>query len=647
VTRTQRRVAGCALLVIGLGVLPLFASSGSILLQQMEYVYSLVLVAVGLNIVMGFAGQLSLGPGALFAVGGYTAAVLANHWPNQVGLLPMCAAAIVAAMVLGFLLGLPAGRVGGFYLGMVTLFFALVIPIVVGNMTITGGASGISLLANIDFVQHPSGPALYLLTAAIVLLAALMSWALLTSRIGHRFVVLRTSEELASSLGMSGYHTKLLAFVLSSIPAGLGGALYVYTQQFISPGSVTTTLSVYLLAACVIGGFGTVLGPVVGGILLLSLNQFLGSFSEYQGIIFGVLLVLFSVHLPSGLLGLGGNSPGFMPALRNALPPGLATLLKCPTGPEAQMGPPKNAAVPDSGLALGPHMPESASSNHLPLSVPYLSGPTQESLSLRGVRKSFGGVVALGGVDLDVAPSSIHGLIGSNGSGKTTLLNLVSGFYKADGGDIRIGDTRFMGTAGQAARIGVARTFQTPKLVPKLSVLANVVPAAEMTHRAGGWSSFLRLPAGRHADHEARLLAQDCLELLGIAEYADEPAGELPHGLRRLVELARALALRPRFLLLDEPGAGLSHFEVDRLRAILIAIREAGAGVLLVEHNVPLVLELADRVTALHLGRCLAEGPPSVIRSHPDVALAFLGESAESLRLEAPPVAADPGRMSE
>ena len=301
-------------ITLGLVAWPYLGHSQEFQLDRLEYIFTGLMVAIGLNVVTGFAGQLSLGPGAVYAIAGYAAAVLANDHPTTVGLLPMCVIALVASAIVGLLIGVPSLRVGGFYLGMTTLFFALLVPTVVANMKVTGKEQGISLLANIDFRQKVAGIGLYQLTLATVILLLLASWLLLESRTGHRFVTLATSEELASSIGIAPYRTKLLAFLASALPAGIGGAFYVYTQQFMAPGSVTPQLSIYLLAACVVGGFGTVLGPYVGGLLVIGLSQYLGSFEQYEGIIFGALLVLFAVALPEGIMGFDAKAARMSPA---------------------------------------------------------------------------------------------------------------------------------------------------------------------------------------------------------------------------------------------------------------------------------------------------------------------------------------------
>jgi branched-chain amino acid transport system permease protein len=600
------KVAGAVTLACAAAVLPALTSSSSYRLTQYEYILALVILAVSLNVTTGFAGQLALGPSAVFAVSGYTTVVVANHFPSQTGLLLMCVIGAAAGAVTGIVIGLPSLRVGGFYLAMVTLFAALAVPVVAGQMQLTGGSSGISLIANYQFNRYLNGWSLYEVCVGLTIAVIVASAAVRHSRVGRRFATLRTSEELASSVGVSPYRTKLLAFVLASAFGGLAGALYVYSQQFMSPDSATTTTSIYVLAACVIGGLGTVLGPVVGGVIVFGLNQFLGGFTEYQGIIFGFLLLLFVIGAPDGIMGTVERAR--------------SRLLASPATPPVEDTQPASLAAV-SPVADAARAAESPAASGGP-------GEGAGHLVISGATRAFGQVLAVDSVDLAVRPGTVHGLVGSNGSGKTTTLNLICGYIRLDSGRVELEGTRLDGRpAHQIARYGVARTFQTPKLVEGFTVLENLLPAVDPA--AGGMdvASALRLPAGRRWDKAARARARDVLELTGIPEWEGHLAERLPHGTRRIVEVARALLLRPRFVLLDEPAAGASPHELEMLAGAIRATAQAGVGVLLVEHNIPFVVDLAQELTVLHQGRRLASGPPSILRD-PAVASVFLGEDA-------------------
>ncbi|HEV3123676.1 MAG TPA: branched-chain amino acid ABC transporter ATP-binding protein/permease [Candidatus Dormibacteraeota bacterium] len=601
VSRWLRRWSFSIVVVLALAGLPPLRGWTDFDLLRLDHIIALVMVAIGLNVVTGFAGQLSLGPGAVFAVGGYVAAILAFHYPDHVNLPVMCAVGIGAAAIVGLIAGVPALRVSGFYLGMVTLYLALLIPSIVDSFEVTGGNNGIDLLQKFpDFTQDLSGMPLYEVTLGAMLAVVAFTGLLLYSRVGRRFTALRTSEVLAESLGVKAYRTKLLAFVISALPAGLGGAFYVYSQELISKSSIDPLISINLLAACVIGGFGRVWGPVVGGAIVLGLDQF-GSniplvgerLQEWELLINGVLLILIILLLPEGLV-------GFRPldALRRLRRRGVELrVVRFPPTVMSSGPPPLRRCAEPAGV-----------------------------FELSGISKRFGGVLAVDGVDLTLRPGSLHALIGPNGSGKTTLLNVASGFYRNDSGTMTVGNVRTRGgDAVGVARLGVARTFQTPKLIAGVSILDNVLVAADTTVACTGFESVFRLPRGIRCHHVARERALDCLRHVGLEAAAGLHAGEAPHGTRRLVEIARAMATDPLFLLLDEPAAGLSPAEVEGLKRMLRSLSAAGVGVLLVEHNMPLVLDLADEVTVLHRGSRIAHGGPAEVRRHPDVMRVYLG----------------------
>jgi ABC-type branched-subunit amino acid transport system ATPase component/ABC-type branched-subunit amino acid transport system permease subunit len=582
-------------------------------------------IAVALNIAMGYGGQYILGITAVFAVGAYAAVLAAKYHPHDIGLVAMCVIAAIAGAIGGLIIGLPALRVGGFYLALVSLFAAMAIPTVATQWNFVGADTGIPLYAVLGFAPEINGESLYVIVVTLVLLATLFSWALVHSRIGHRFVALETSEQLASSIGISAYRTKLVAILISSTMAGAAGGIYVYSQQFFAPGSSSVQFAILLLAGLVIGGTGTITGPLIGAALILGINQFFTSFQNYNGIVFGVILLLFAVFLPDGLMArievlserLGIRpAPGGGPAVTRAGPP--------PAAAPAHAGPDAAPTAGGGGLLDGRSVEAAIAA--LPPWPPVLGATDDSPLIIEGALRRFGGVTALAGLDLTVERGAVHGLIGSNGSGKTTLLNLISRFYSLDAGQIRIGTNRIdTGPAHAVARAGIARTFQAPKLVLRETAVENVIPAVELRVRCLGAESLLRLPRGIAANRQAREESLEILEALGLHKILGQSASTLPHGTRRMVELARAIALRPSFLLLDEPAAGLSHAELELLTAVIKHLAECGVGILLIEHNVPMVLSVASQVTALHQGKLLFRGTPDELRADTSVASAFLG----------------------
>jgi ABC-type branched-subunit amino acid transport system ATPase component/ABC-type branched-subunit amino acid transport system permease subunit len=564
-------------------------------LGEYEVVLSFVMVAVALNLAVGYAGQFLLGITAVFACGAYGAALVVKHHPAGVGLLVMCLIGLGVGAVGGLVIGLPSLRIGGFYLALVSLFATLAVPQVAQQWSFAGGEAGIPLFAVLGFAPKIAGETLYAIIVTATILLTLLSWAIVNSRVGHRLVLLGTSEQLAENLGVSVFRTKLLTILISSSIAGAAGGVYVYSQQFFAPTSTSAGLAILLIAAIVIGGMGTITGPLVGGAIVLGINQFFTAFQTYNGFVFGALLLVFAIFLPKGLLERVRTGASWF-------------TIRHPARPDTPRVAPKDP------VRLPVRKWES-----------WLPDDSEGSVEVVGARRSFGGVLAVSDVDLTLRPGTVHGLIGSNGSGKTTLLNLICGFYRLDAGAVRL-DGAPMGTRPHiVTRRGIARTFQTPKLMPQATVLENVVPAAELRIPVSGPESVLRLPRGVKADRESRDRATAALEVLGLQGLRDELAEHLPHGTRRMVELARAIAMTPKYLLLDEPAAGLSEPELELLVGTIRQLADFGVGVLLIEHNVPTVLEIAREVTVLHQGSRIFHGSPADLVTDAAVAEAFLG----------------------
>jgi branched-chain amino acid transport system permease protein len=587
---TIDRGAVAVLLVVGI-TLPYLLGQSAFELGQLEYIVALAMMAVGLNIVLGFAGQLFLGPTGLFGISAYIAAYLADHFLAAQSLAAMCLAGVVTSAVVAGLVALPALRISDFYLGMVTLFLALLVPTVFSRINAFGAATGLSLILNPNFVQHPAGLTLYEIGIAMLVVITAYSWLIRASRLGRQLAAIRSDAVLATSVGISPYRTKLISFLLAAIPCGIAGGYYVYSQQFIAPGSVPATLSIYVLAGVVIGGSGTIVGPIIGIALLIGASQYLGVFQTYQGVIFGLLLVLVAIGMPEGLI-------GFARQLWRRVRPA--------SGPRYEPADKPPAAAPASDR------------------------PTRPPVVAADVRKAFGGVQALDGVSITLRAGQVHAVVGPNGSGKTTLLNLISGYYQLDSGEIQIGSARIDHQRPErTARAGIGRTFQTPKLLLREPALQNVMIGADQAVGASLWRAVCRTPAGRAADRAARARVRWCVDAVGL-RLTDLDKQVIPHGHQRLLEVARALAASPDYIFLDEPAAGLSIAEVAELKRAVAAATAAGIGVLLVEHNLPIVFEIADEVTVLHQGKVIAHGTPADIGANEEVARVYLGRQLEA-----------------
>ena len=428
------------------------------------------------------------------------------------------------------------------------------------------------------------------------------SWLIKQSRLGRRLGALMASEDLAQSRRNRAILVlNSCRFYWRQSPAASGGALYVFSQQFISPGSVSPDLSIYILAGLVIGGGGTIIGPIIGTALVGAASQFLGSFDQYQGIVYGVALIGVAVGLPNGLVGMYHTIVDRFGHPRAAAPlPELDVVSK--TTAMSGVPPP---------LAVSPQLHPATD---------------RQVLSIRGARRSFGGVRAIDGVDLDVDAGRIHALVGPNGSGKTTLLNLICGFYRLDAGEISLGVSRLDRLrAAEVARLGIARTFQTPKLLIGDTALANVLIGADCSAHGSLAGAVLHTRRSRRVERVGIAWSHQALVEVGLLDASIEIAAVMPHGTQRLLEIARAVASQPIFLLLDEPAAGLSIAEVEVLESAVRQLAQNGLGVLLVEHNLPVVFDLADEVTVLHQGQVIARGTPAEVSGDPEVVRVYLG----------------------
>jgi|HubBroStandDraft_1064217.scaffolds.fasta_scaffold03445_3 branched-chain amino acid transport system permease protein len=578
------------LVVVGAVVVAPWAGIGGYWTRQIVLIAIMSSVVSGLNIVFGYAGELAVGQAALYAVGAY----VAGYMSVKLGVTDifLClAAAIAAVIVVGLISGLPGLRLGGWALAMVTFYLVLLIPDFVNLLPAqTGGAGGLAGIPNPTiFGAQLTGNGLY---AVIILVTA--AWFILFRNVvkspyGDRFLVLRQSPVLMSTLGVSVFRIKLLAYVIGAIPAGIAGVFFAFYSTFISPDSFTFTLAITIFAATVIGGSRSIYGAILGAALLIVIPGEFASFNEYATVIFGGFLVLAGVLFTGGLADVAR-------LIGRRLLPGRGNR------PEAVA-----ATMSDQALALPAEIPG-------------------RELRVESLSKSFGGLRALRDVSLSAAPGSVTAIIGPNGSGKTTLLNVICGYYAPTHGTVRLGDEVLSGRPPHSiARAGVARTFQTPIVPTGMSTQALVATGRTVLSRAGLTQTALRLPRFRKARSADESVVTGLLRALGIDHLAAVDVASLPLGTRRLTETARVLAAAPALCLFDEVASGVDGEDLARLVRVIEGMTRAGATVVLVEHNFPLVLEIADTIHVLSNGELVATGTPSEIAANPRVLQEYVG----------------------
>lgn len=554
------------------------------------------LVAIGLVVLTGVGGLTSFGQAAFCGFGAYTTAVLTTAYGLSPWLtLPL---SLLIAGVAAVLLGLVTVRLSGHYLPLGTIAWGISLYYIFGKVELLGRHDGISgipplTIGGMSFVEPR---AIYFLIWIAVIVAAILTMNLLDSRTGRAIRALRRGHVAAEAFGVPTARMKLLVFIHAAVLAGLSGWLYAHFQRAVNPTPFGLTAGIEYLFIAVVGGAGYVWGAVLGAGVVTILKEVLqGALpvifhvqAQLETIVFGMLLVLLLQVAPGGL----------WPRLMALLPAGML-------GARSRLA--KNAT------SL-PARPSSAEGE----------GPL---LDVREARKQFGGVVAVNNVSFGVKAGELVALIGPNGAGKSTTFNLITGVLGSDGGQISTRGHRIDHAAPQQiVNLGIARTFQHVKLVPDMTVLENVALGAHTRGHSGALSSLLRLD---RADEE-RLLAEAArqIERVGLGDRIDQLAGSLPLGQQRIVEIARALCADPVLLLLDEPAAGLRHMEKQSLAALLRQLRGEGMGILLVEHDMGFVMELADRVVVLEFGTKIAEGAPDEVKNNPAVIEAYLGVAA-------------------
>lgn len=573
--RTVRLVAAAVVLLIVAA--PFYLAPFSVSL--MNYIGVYALVALGLVLLTGVGGMVSFGQSAFMGIAAY-----ATAWLSAVqGLSPWLG--LVLALVLtgavAAILGAVTLRLKGHFLSLSTIAWGLAIYFTFGNFPGLGNYSGITAIPPISIgsIALETSKEIYYLIWAILLGAMLLSHNLLNSRMGRAMRALRGGNAMVESLGVNAFRVRLVTFVISALLAAFAGWLYAHMNRFVSPTPFDVTMGIEFLMMAMVGGSGYLLGAIVGSALITLLKNSVQDYlpliapsaaGQLEIVVFSALFIVFLQYAREGIV------------------PFVAHFL-----PEPKRRPPEKAE---------------------PLPRRAQPEPGRMLLTAEACTRHFGGLVAVNDVSFELKSGEILGLIGPNGSGKTTLLGCIAGNITADGGSIRISGREMLGAPAFAvARSGVARNFQSIRLFSNLTALENVKVAVLQKRRSVGL-----------ADATAR--ARALLAELRIEALAERRSGDLAYGQQRRVEIARALALEPNFLLLDEPAAGMNESETDELLSILDWLtRHHRLGLLIVDHDMSLIMRLCHRIAVLNKGQLIGLGSPAEIQASPEVRAAYLG----------------------
>jgi ABC-type branched-subunit amino acid transport system ATPase component/ABC-type branched-subunit amino acid transport system permease subunit len=579
------------LLAVAVTLAPFVLPSFQLFVLSLALVYTIAIL--GVNIVMGYAGQVSLGHAGFAAIGAYTTALLMTEWDIHY-LVALMAGALLAAAS-GYLLAFPALKLGPVYVAMVTFGFGLVIFLIAQNWyELTNGPNGIVVPPPTLFGYPLLAEDFHIVIALFLIVFYWLARNLIRSSYGRAFVAIRDGQLAAEAMGVNLARYKTMAFSIGAFYAGLSGGLFAGLSQFVNPDAFVFINSILYVTMGILGGMGYLAGAGIGGAMMALLPELLRGAAEYKDFLTGLLLLLLLIFLPRGAMGL---------------------IYQTWIQPIARARPPFREALParnEGGTR------RAANSEVL--------------LESKGLTKHFGGLRAVQDVSFQIRRGEILSLIGPNGAGKTTVFNLISGIHAPTAGKVFFEGRDITQDPPHArAALGIGRTFQNLELFGEMAVSENVLVGAHSRTHTNLFTAFVHTPAQQKEEAELEKEALTLLANVGLERNASERAESLSFGHQRLLEIARALASEPRLLLLDEPAAGLNSKETDALAERIRRARdELGIAILLIGHTMRLVMSLSDRIVVLDQGQKIADGVPAAIRTDTRVVEAYLGATVDA-----------------
>ncbi len=563
--------------------------AGNYYLRFAIIIFIYMILSIGYDISSGYCGLLTLSAAAIFGAGAYASAITITtlKMPFFVGML----AAMIVTGLISFFISLPAYKVKGHYLALISLGILEIVQRILNDWTsLTQGAAGFFLPPWTIFGVSLTNYSKYYVVLFFLILAMLFEWGLVKSHWGRDFTAVKNDEVAASGVGINNRKFKVIALLVSSMMIGVSGSLYASYSEFISPDTFGFYLTILVLLMVVIGGSGTLSGPAIGVVVVMIIPEFFNASPDLKQIVFGGLLIILTQVLPGGIVG---------------------RIKK------------RFRAIDDNTDIdnLGDRPPISFETYKVAEDGP------ENILEVNNLTRRFGGLTAVGNLDIKVKRGTVHSLIGPNGAGKTTTVNMITGIDKPTEGSVIFNGENITGMEPfLSVKRGIARTYQHVRLFKDMRVIDNVAMGGRIYYTYSMAGAIFHSSKKRKEEKEAYLEAYDCLKLIGLEDKSNFDPGSLSAGQQKLLEIARALCEKPKLMVLDEPCAGLNETEVAELSEIIKAIRNVGITVLMIEHHMSIVMGISDYITVIDYGRKIAEGTPAEVCVDPAVRKAYLGE---------------------